>query len=122
MPRSLLPLAAASLALAAGAPAASAKNCSMSAKQAGSFGPTYVVPPFQVKGVTCSTGKTVIRAYQRCRKAHGGYAYGKCPHSTSILGFHCTDKRGRNALQTYGTATCVKGSRRVVHSWEQNIH
>ena len=86
------------------------------------FGPTYVLSPFQVQGVTCATGKKVIRAYQHCRKTHGGYKFGECPHSVSVLGFHCRDKRGRNALQTFGTATCTKGSRKVVHSWEQNIH
>jgi hypothetical protein len=122
MPRLLTPLAAALVLLATSASAASAKNCSFNATAAGNFGPTYVVPPIKAFGVTCSTAKRVVKAYQSCRKAHGGYKFGECPHSVSVLGFHCRDKKGRNALQTFGTATCTKGSRKVVHNWEQNVH
>jgi hypothetical protein len=129
MPRLLSTLAAALLALALAAVpvtartahAAGLKTCHVKPSESGKFGPTYVLDPFKVQNVSCSRGKAVIRAFHSCRSSHGGKT-GRCPRSQSVLGYHCTEQRSHNAVQISGKVTCVFGSRRVIHYYEQNTH
>jgi hypothetical protein len=116
--------AAALVAAVAAAPApartahsAALHRCSIGQRETRTFGPTYVTS-ISVSRVTCRTGKSVVRAFQRCRKAHGGIR-GRCPRTTSVLGYHCSERRGGIKTQFSGKVTCVSGLRRVVHTYTQ---
>lgn len=114
----MLAVAGAGLALGAvpGAGAAATRNCRMSASQAQHLGPSYIVDGrYKVRGVTCATGKRVIRAFHQCRRAHGGIKRGRCPRSASVLGFHCRERRSANSTEITGKVTCRRGGRRVSH-------
>ena len=113
MVRALTVLAAV-LALAALPSAALAKTCNVQ-NDADSYGVTYVTS-LTVKGVSCATGKTLVRAFHKCRKAHGGIK-GRC---SSVNGWSCSEQRTNGPVQFSAKATCRKGGRRVVHTYTQN--
>jgi len=96
---------------------ASYKTCRMSATQAQHMGAGYIVDgQYKVQKVSCARGKDVIRAFHKCRAAHGGKVRGRCPRSTSVLGFHCREgRRTSNGTEFTAAVTCVDGSRRVFH-------
>ena len=106
-------LAVAAAVLAA-APAAQAKQCNVQ-RDAENFGVSYVTS-LEVKGVTCATGKKVVRAFHKCRKANGGIR-GRC--TSRVLGYACTERREAIKTQFSGKATCKNGTRRVVHTYTQ---
>lgn len=113
MSRALASLAAV-LALAVLPSSALAKTCNVR-NDADSYGVTYVTS-LTVKGVTCATGKQLVRAYHRCRKANGGLK-GRCPR---VNGWRCSETRTTGPVQFSAKATCRKGTRRVVHTYTQN--
>jgi uncharacterized low-complexity protein len=112
----IAPLAAAVLLLGGASPASAAgKNCDVSGKER-SFGPTYVTK-LKVQGVSCGTGKQVVKAYFKCRKANGGKA-GTC--GRRVLGYRCGEHRfNKIATQYDANVTCKNGSRRVWHTYTQ---
>jgi hypothetical protein len=93
-------------------------NCPLKPREEQNFGPTYVTS-VKVHGITCASGKLVVKAFHACRKAHGGVK-GRCPRSVSVRGFHCTENRSTIASQFTSKVTCTSGSRRVVHTYTQN--
>ena len=113
----LVAIAAASPSPASTAHASALHRCRLTQKQTEHFGPTYVTS-ISVAHVSCTTGKSVVRAFHRCRKAHGGVK-GRCPTSTSVLGFHCREKRLAIKTQFSSKVTCASGTRRVVHTYTQ---
>jgi hypothetical protein len=113
MSRALGPLAVI-LVLAALPASAVAKTCNVQ-NDADTYGPTYVTS-LTVKGVTCARGKTVVRAFHKCRKANGGLK----GHCRRVLGYRCTETRTSIATQFSAKATCRNGTRRVVHTYTQN--
>ena len=118
--RSSLTVALAALAgalLAASPASAATRNCSVQ-RDAGTFGVTYVTS-LKVTNTTCANGKKVIRAFTRCRKAHGGIK-GRCPRTTRILGFRCRESRTAIATQFSSRVVCTAGTRRVVFTYTQN--
>jgi hypothetical protein len=117
--RTVLSLAAAGLlALPAASSSATLRTCPLTVKEQQGFGVTYVTS-LKVRGVTCATGKRVVHGFQACRQARGGLK-GRCPRSTSILGFHCTEDRGTAPAQFSSKVTCVKAPRRVIFTYTQN--
>jgi hypothetical protein len=120
MSRTVLSLAAAGLLAlpAASSSSATLHTCPLTVKEQQGFGVTYVTS-LKVRGVTCATGKRVVRSFQACRKAHGGLR-GYCPRSTPILGFHCAENRGGVPTQFTSKVTCTKATRRVVFTYTQN--
>ena len=52
-------------------------------------------------------------------RAHGGIKRGRCPYTTSLLGYHCREKRGSIPTQTTGKVTCRRGSATVFHTYTQ---
>lgn len=80
------------------------------------MGPTYVTS-LSVTGVSCATGKQVVRAYYKCRVRSGGVK-GYC-HS-KVLGYACSEKRSGISVQFDAKVNCVNGSRRVYHTYTQN--
>src|SRR3954453_1753044 len=76
--------------VAAGGPGASspqgraARSCHLSSHEQRHLGASYVTS-LSVRHTSCSNGKAVVRAYQKCRRAHGWK--GKCGHR--VKGFAC---------------------------------
>src|SRR4051794_41678822 len=70
IPRVLLGGLAVAL-LAATPSSAALRTCQLSGSQQRQLGPTYVTS-LRVSHTNCVSGKRVVRAYYRCRKAHGG--------------------------------------------------
>lgn len=110
-------LAAAALAATALAPSASAatRNCDVQ-RDAGSYGVTYVTS-LKVTGTSCASGKKLIRAFNRCRKASGGIK-GRC--NRTVLGYRCRESRTAIKTQFSSKVTCRNGTRRVVFTYTQN--
>ena len=69
-----------------------------------------------VSGVSCATGRDVARAYYRCRIKKG--IRGRC--TTRVLRFSCTERREAISTQFEARVTCKRGSKRVVHTYQQN--
>jgi hypothetical protein len=116
----LLPLAVATAGGAvasAGPQAHAAKSCHLSSsEQRNGLGASYVTS-LSVSGTSCSTGKSVVRAYHACRRAHGWK--GKCGHK--VNGYSCSRKiQASSSVQYDAKVTCKNGSRRVVHTYTQN--
>jgi hypothetical protein len=116
--RSLLALAAALAALAVaaltGAPAADAATCSQSNLPNGNG----YITSLTVSRVSCRTGREVALAYFRCRLKHG--KAGRC--TSKVLRYTCKEtKRVRIATEIDARVSCTRGSRRVVHTYQQNL-
>jgi hypothetical protein len=109
-------LAAAILTVAAIPAHAATRSCNVQ-RDSDKYGPSYITS-LKVTNTSCATGKKVVRAFHRCRHSHGGVK-GRCPKSTSILGYHCTETRSSIATQLTGKVTCRRGTRRVVHTYTE---
>jgi len=116
LPRLGALVAAVQLLAAIPAAHAATRSCNVQ-NDSGSYGPSYVTS-LKVTNLSCAAGKKVVRAFHRCRHRHGGVK-GRCPKSTSILGFHCTEKRSSIATQLTGKVTCIRGRHRVVHTYTE---
>jgi hypothetical protein len=128
--RLIAPLAVAALstvALAApsGSVAASAKICKLSVPASEKLGPAYVTyttgkAGFRATGVSCASGKKVIKAFHSCRYKKG--KQGKC--TSKVSGYSCTEKRPaslKSAISFEGDVTCKAGSKRITHHYLQNL-
>lgn len=118
-PRLMLVAAVAALALAAlalagpGAPAAHARSC----PQVDLPGNGYITS-LRVTNVSCRRGKEVAVAYARCRLRKG--RTGRC--TSRVLRYSCKEtKRRRIATEINALVTCTRGSRKVVHTYQQNL-
>jgi hypothetical protein len=117
-PRSSLLAAGALAAALLVAPASAAtRNCDVQ-RDSGSFGVTYVTS-LKVTNTSCASGKKVVRAFTKCRKAHGGIN-GRCPASTRVLGYRCRETRSAIPTQFSSKVVCTAGARRVVFTYTQN--
>jgi hypothetical protein len=117
----LLALAVLSLATVAGSAAGSsprahaAGSCHLSTHDQRNLGASYVTS-LSVSHVSCSTGKSVVRAYQACRSRHGWK--GSCG---SAAGYSCSRRiLDSSSVQYDARVTCSRGSKRVVHTYTQN--
>ncbi len=72
-----------------------------------------------VTKTSCSSGKKLVLAYFKCRKAHGGIK-GKCPSSKRINGYKCKETRKSIATEFNARVTCTSGSKKIVHTYQQN--
>jgi hypothetical protein len=70
-----------------------------------------------VHGTSCGTGKKLALAYRRCRVRHGGVK-GRCPGG--VLGYSCKEHRVSIPTEIDGSVTCIRGSHKVVHTYQQN--
>lgn len=114
--------AVAAIALLAAAPGGSAatslKKCSLSLTASQHLGATYVTS-LKVHGASCSVGKDVAKAFNKCRKEKG--VSGHCTHK--VKSYRCTDKRPADQsipTQFNGVVKCRRGSRRVNFDYQQN--
>jgi hypothetical protein len=99
----------------AATPAAqAAATCDLS-KDGRKLGATYVTL-LKVRGVSCSKGKRVVKAFNGCRRAHGG-ADGRC--TSRVLGFSCKERRSGIDSQYDAKVTCKAGTRSVIFNYTQ---
>jgi hypothetical protein len=96
------------------APAGAATRCDVS-KDGRKLGTTYVTR-LTATNVTCTKAKSVVKAFHRCRKAHGG-AKGRC--TSRVQGFRCTETRQTIPTQFDARATCRDGTRTIRFAYEQ---
>jgi len=123
-PLALAVLAVGGLTVPSMSGAASTKTCKISASKARSLGATYVTyaagkPGFKVRGTSCASGQAVIKSFHGCRLKKG--KKGRC--TTKVKGYSCTDKRPsslQSPLSYDGNVTCSSGSKRIIHTYQQN--
>jgi hypothetical protein len=92
-----------------------ARTCSIRGQER-SLGPSYVTS-LKVSGVSCATGKAVVRAYHKCRFRNGG-ARGRC--TKRVMGYRCKETRSGIQVQFNAKVSCRNGGRRVDHTYTQN--
>lgn len=69
-----------------------------------------------VTGVSCATGRKLAVAYYHCRLRHG--TAGRC--RGGVMGYRCTERRNTIPTEIDARVTCRRGSRRVVHTYQQD--
>jgi len=110
--------------IAAPASAASTKTCKASSTKYPNKNPGGYFTSLKVKGVSCRSGAKLMVAYYKCRRKGGQGLEGKCKQSR-VNGLKCKESRprsGRIAGQEFNArVTCTKGSKRVVHTYQQNL-
>jgi hypothetical protein len=78
----------------------------------------------KVTRVSCSTGAKLMVAYYKCRRKNGQGVEGRCRQS-KVNGLRCRESRpssGRVAGQEFNAkVTCTSGSKKVVHTYQQNL-
>lgn len=95
-----------------------ATTCRYSADYGRSLGPSYVTS-IKTTGAGCSTAKKVVRAFHSCRLRNGGKS-GRCPSSTAVRGYRCTENRGKRVQGQFSSkVTCKRGSASVVSTYSQ---
>ena len=124
-PLAIAALSTIALVVPSGSVAASAKICKLSVPASEKLGPSYVLYTagkggYRVTGVSCATGKKVIKAFHSCRYKHG--KQGRC--TSKVVGFKCTEKRPSSLKSSYsfeGDVVCKSGSKRVTHHYQQDF-
>jgi len=107
-------LAAAAVALLAGAPAARAATC----KDGRLPGGNGYYTSLTVTKVSCKTGKRVVLAYFKCRIKKGKKA--RC--TDKVMGYSCREvKRTQIPTEINARVNCARGARKVVHTYQQNL-
>jgi hypothetical protein len=103
-----------------GPSASASRNCPLSFKQQQSFPPASYVTSLRVFSTSCRKGKKVIRAYHRCRKAHGG-RNGRCPNR--VQRFRCREgkREAVPGVQYNAKVVCRRGARKIVSTYTQNV-
>jgi hypothetical protein len=113
----VLAIALAAASLASASPAGKPQSCSIT-KVAHKLGPT-TVSSLRVTNVTCATGIAVVKAFHKCRMAHG--KTGRCVKLVSG-GYACIEQRQNAPTQIIGAVTCKKkGGLAVSHRYTQDL-
>jgi hypothetical protein len=102
---------AAALAASASAAPASAKSCPVPKYPSRGY-----FTSLKVTKVTCSTGRKLALAYFKCRTKHG--LKGRC--TRKVMGYSCKEQRQSIPTEIDALVTCKYGSRKVVHSYQQD--
>ncbi|MEA2144117.1 MAG: hypothetical protein QOI64_2547 [Solirubrobacteraceae bacterium] len=105
------------------ASAASTKTCKASSTKYPNANPGGYFTSLKVTGVSCSSGAKLMLAYYKCRRKNGQGVEGKCKAS-KVNGMTCTEKRpasGNNGSEFNATVTCKSGSKKIVHTYQQNL-
>lgn len=97
--------------------ATAARKCHLTSKQQRGLGATYVLT-LRVSGTTCANGRKVVKAYHKCRFAHGGRD-GRC--KSRVFGYRCEERRFNKIPSQYDArARCKKSGREIFHVYTQN--
>ena len=105
-------LVGASGAHAAAAPTAHAAKTCKPPKYPG----TGYFTSLSVTGTSCSTGNKFVVAYYKCRTAHG--VKGRC--TKKVMGYSCKETRQSISVEIDARVTCKDGSKKIVHSYQQD--
>ena len=101
---------------ASGPVATASKTCSLTLSQQRHSGATYLIQ-LKVSGTTCSSGLSVEKAWQSCRKSTPGRRTCK----RRVSGYKCTQKVLDSSKTQYDAkTTCKSGSRTVTFYYTQN--
>ena len=102
---------------ASGPVAAAAKTCHLSLTQQRHAGATYLVQLNVSGGVSCSSGLTLEKAWQSCRRSTSGHTTCK----RSVSGYRCSQKVLDSSKTQYDAkVSCAQGSRKVTFIYTQN--
>jgi hypothetical protein len=93
-----------------------ARSCHLSTYEQRHMGASYVTSLHVIK-TSCSTGKAVVRAYNKCRHRSGG-ARGHCHHK--VKHYSCSEHRAGISTQFDASVTCKRGARRVKFTYTEN--
>jgi hypothetical protein len=97
------------------APAPAAVTCSLKS-DGRRLGTTYVTS-LRVTQVPCTKAKSVVKAFNACRRANGDVA-GRC--RSTVQGFRCTERRGATIPTQYSSrVVCAAGGRAVRFAYTQ---
>ena len=102
---------------------AATKTCKAGSTKYPNSNPGGYFTSLKVTNVGCSTGASLMKAFYRCRRANGQGVQGKC-RSSKVNGLKCTEKRpasGNNGSEFNATVTCTSGSKKIVHTYQQNL-
>jgi hypothetical protein len=80
------------------------------------------VTGYSSKSRGCRSGKRLVAAYDRCRRERGGNK-GSCNNKT-VNGLKCKERRPadlQSDTQINARVTCTKGSKKVRHTYQQNL-
>jgi hypothetical protein len=97
--------------------AQAAKHCSTGSGRG--LGPTYAFR-LSVSHTSCRNGRRLIRAYNSCRRHHGG----RRGHCRGVLGYRCSEHRFNQlkGVSFDAKVRCSKsGGRRINHTYTQNL-
>jgi hypothetical protein len=110
-------VAVAATATAGAAPAAK-RSCHLSSHDQRHLGASYVTS-LSVRHTSCSKGKKVTKAYNKCRHRHGG-ANGHCHQA--VKGYRCSENRFDvlPGVQYSAKVKCHNGKRRVRFTYTEN--
>ena len=102
---------------------AATKTCKAGSTKYPNSNPGGYFTSLKVTSVGCSTGASLMKAFYRCRRANGQGVQGRC-RSSKVNGLKCTEKRpasGNNGSEFNATVTCTSGSKKIVHTYQQNL-
>ena len=101
-----------------------AATCKASKTKYPNANPGGYFTSLKVTKVSCRTGAKLMVAYYKCRRKNGQGVEGKCKQS-KVNGMRCRESRpssGRVAGQEFNAkVTCRSGSKKVVHTYQQNL-
>jgi hypothetical protein len=70
----------------------------------------------KVTHTSCATGRKLELAYYHCRLRHG--VKGRC--TSRVMGYKCKEVRQSIPTEIDARVTCTNGSRKIVHTYQQN--
>jgi hypothetical protein len=108
-------------ATADGPTASASRNCRLHGNEGQTdYPPASYVTSIRVFNTTCRKGKSVTKAYHRCRRAHGG-ANGRCPNR--VQRFRCREgaRESVPGVQYSARVVCRRGSHKIVSTYTQNV-
>ena len=70
----------------------------------------------KVTRTSCATGRKLELAYYHCRLRHG--VKGRC--TSRVMGYRCKEVRNSIPTEIDARVTCTDGSRKIVHTYQQN--
>jgi hypothetical protein len=92
-------------------PARAATTC-----RAGKYPGSGYFTSLKVTHTSCSTGRKLEVAYYHCRLRHG--VKGRC--TSRVMGYRCKEVRNSIPTEIDARVTCTSGSRKIVHTYQQN--
>ncbi|MDX6682695.1 MAG: hypothetical protein QOG94_2734 [Solirubrobacteraceae bacterium] len=81
-------------------------------------GAGYFTGNIRARNVTCAYAKRFVVEYYKCRVRHGG-TDGRCV--VRVRRFKCSETRNKIPTEIDARVTCIRGTQRIVHTYQQNL-